>query len=74
MPLPNCMTHLLQCALSDWYKAGPESLRLHAQATHHIANLHLFKLVAPFTLLVHVTANLADCPADGNRNDAVQSL
>jgi len=72
--MPNCMTHLLQCALSDGYKAGPESLRLHAQATHHIANLHLLKLIAPFTLLVHVTANLADCPANGNRSDALQLL
>ena len=62
-----CTIHLLQGVLCDGNQTGPQGLRLNAQAPHHIANLHLLKLITPLTLLVHVTADLTDCPVDNQQ-------
>ena len=58
--------HLLKSALCDGYQAGSEGLGLNTQTANHIANLHLLKLIAPLTLLVHITSDLPDCPASHN--------
>ena len=56
-------SHLFQSTLRDRNQASPECFGFHAQAAHHIPNLHLLKLIAPFPLLVHVTPDFPDSPA-----------